>query len=174
MKIHRFFFVLAIAATVSLSSAPFASTKGDPTSDFDFWQGDWKVTVRAALPDGSWQTAEGQGSALKVAGGNAHMESLDTGEYKSRGIRAFNVATGLWDYTMFDNLQMKGLKVWSGKFTDGVGVFEAKLALPTGVEADTRIIIDSIEEDSFNWRFELSMDGQDWRTVMKMDFRRNR
>ncbi len=172
MKICRTLFVLTIAATIQFSTPIPADTKKDPTSDFDFWQGDWKVTVQAALPDGSWRTAEGQGSALKVAGGNAHMETLDTGEYKSRGIRAFNVATGLWDYTMFDNLQMKGLKVWSGKFEEGVGTFEAKLPLPTGVTADTRIVIDEIQQSSFKWRFEISMDSETWRTIMKMDFRR--
>ena len=73
---------------------------------------------------------------------------------------------------MFDNLQMKGLKVWTGKFTDGVGTFEAKMALPSGANAETRIVIDNIEENSFKWRFELSMDRQNWRTAMKMDFRR--
>ena len=53
-----------------------------------------------------------------------------------------------------------------------MGTFEAKLPLPSGIEADTRIVIDEIEEDRFQWRFELSMDGNSWRTAMKMEFRR--
>ena len=173
MKISRLLCALTTAASVLLSGVALADAKKDPTADFDFWDGAWVVTIQAAMPDGSWQTAEGKCDALKVAGGNAHMESLDTGEYKSRGVRAYNVATGLWEYTMFDNLQLKGLKIWSGKFTDGVGTFEAKLPLPSGIEADTRIVIDDIEDDSFKWRFELSLDGQSWRTAMKMDFRRD-
>ena len=164
-----------LPATVSMLAllATLPSARADATKDFDFWDGEWDVTVSAAMPDGSWKTAEGHSSSRKLAGGNAHMDSLATDLYKSSGIRAYNVATGRWDYTMFDNLQMKGLKVWSGKFEDGVGTFEAKLPLPSGIEADTRIVIDEIEEDRFQWRFELSMDGQNWRTAMKMDFRRD-
>ena len=158
--------------TLALVAPPLARADQDATHDFDFWNGDWAVTVQAALPDGSWKTAEGQSSTQTLAGGNAHFDTLATDLYKSSGVRAYNVATGKWDYTMFDNLQMKGLKVWSGSFTDGVGTFSAKLELPTGVAADTRVIIDDIDENAFKWRFELSMDGSSWRTVMKMDFRR--
>jgi len=165
----------SVLSAALLAFLAFAVTAGnDPSGDFDFWQGEWTVTVQAAMPDGSWQSAEGKSNASKVAGGNAHMESIDTGQYKSRGIRAFNVATGMWDYTMFDNLQMKGLKVWSGKFEDGVGTIEGKMPLPTGAPANTKIVIDNIENDSFKWRFDLSMDGETWRTVMKMDFQRGR
>ena len=35
-------------------------------------------------------------------------------------------------------------------------------------------IIDEIKAKTFNWRFELSMDGETWRAVMKMDFRRDK
>jgi hypothetical protein len=177
MRLRFAFMVLAMATTFQWSPAAAESTAestADPTSDFDFWQGEWDVTVQAALPDGSWRTAEGKCDARKVAGGNAHMETLDTGEYLSQGVRAFDVATGLWNYTMFDNLQLKGLKVWTGTFTEGVGTFEAKLPLPTGALANTRIVIDDIERDSFKWRLELSLDGESWRTAMKMDFRRQR
>ena len=82
-------------------------------------------------------------------GGALDMDALKdvaTDEYKSSGIRAYNVATGQWDYTMFDNLQMKGLEVWSGTFENGVGTFSAVRTVPsvaerartmTSVRADT-------------------------------------
>ena len=167
-------FAVAIVASALVSSSLVAGPEKDPTQDFDFWQGDWQVTVQAALPDGSWRTAEGRSSARKLAGDHAHMDSMDTGEYKSSGIRAFNVATGLWDYTMFDNFQMKGLQVWRGQFEQGVGTFEAKLPLPNGAQADTRILIDGIEKDRFQWRLDVKLpgEGQDWRTNFKVEFRR--
>ncbi len=173
MKILR---MLAFAAVASLllSTSPVTASERDPTRDFDFWQGNWKVTVQAALPDGTWRTAEGGSSTRKLAGDHAQMDTLDTGEYKSSGIRAFNVATGQWDYTMFDTLQMKGLQVWRGQFEQGVGTFEATFPLPNGAFADTRIIIDNIEKDHFQWRLEVRLPGkeQDWSTNFKMDFRR--
>ena len=173
MKALRIF-ALATAASLLLSTPPIATPKNHPTQHFDFWQGNWNVTVQAALPDGTWRTAEGHSTSHKLAGDHAHMDSMDTGEYKSSGIRAFNVATGLWDYTMFDNLQMKGLQVWRGQFEEGVGIFEARLPLPNGAEVDTRIIIDDIEKDRFHWRLEIKLpgEGQDWRTNFKVEFRR--
>jgi hypothetical protein len=64
--------------------------------------------------------------------------------------------------------------VWSGSFADGVGTFSAPFPLPTGGTADTRVVIDQIEEHAFKWRFEMSPDGDAWRTVMKMDFRKEK
>ena len=157
---------------IALVGAPLIQAEQNATHDFDFWNGDWEVTVQAALPDGTWKTAEGKSTSQTLAGGNAHFDTLTTDLYKSSGVRAYNVATGKWDYTMFDNLQMKGLMVWAGSFTDGVGTFSAKIALPTGGTADTRVIIDNIEENTFKWRFEMSPDGKTWRTISKMDFRK--
>ena len=136
-------------------------------SQFDFFLGTWKVQIDYMSPDGSWQTTEGTVTTVSLAGGNAQMDTVETDLFTSSGVRAFNVATGSWDYTMFDSLQVKGLQVWTGGFSDGRAEFNGEMKLPTGAAVRARVVIENIKPTSFDWHFDVSPDGSSWRTVLK-------
>ena len=139
----------------------------DPSRQFDFFLGTWKARIDFMAPDGSWKTVEGTVTTVSLAGGNAQMDTVETELFTSSGVRAYNVGTGLWDYTMFDSLQMKGLQMWTGGLSDGRAEFNGEVKVPTGGTLPARVVIENIKPTSFNWHVEVRQDGSNWRTVLK-------
>ena len=160
--------LLSLLLLAGLGLLPAASgASEDPSRQFDFFLGTWKVRIDYLSSDGGWKTTEGTVNTVSLAGGNAQMDTVETDVFTSSGVRAYNVATGSWDYTMFDSQRLKGLQMWTGGFRDGRGVFDGEMKLPTGATVPARVVIENIEPTRFDWHFDVSQDGSSWRTVAK-------
>ena len=152
----------------------------DGRSDFDFEEGDWRVSHRrlatrlAGASD--WQEFSGTCRMQRTMGGLGNIEDnllhLPDGDYRAMAIRTFDVATGLWAIWWIDGRNPHVLDVpVKGRFTDGVGRFRAEDSFqgrPIVVEFQW-----SQQADGPRWSQAFSPDGgASWEVKWVMDFRR--
>ena len=153
----------------------------EPSSDFDFQVGRWRVTHRrlkqrlAGCQD--WETFEGTCEMRLVLGGNGNIEDnvlhISTGAYRALAIRAFDPASGNWAIWWLDDRAPHSLDVpVIGRFENGVGTFLADDVLDA-TPVKLRFLWLRTDTDTPRWEQALSADGgENWETNWTMDFER--
>jgi len=120
----------------------------------DFWLGDWVA---------EWDGGSGTNTVTRELGGRViieRFEALAPEPFSGLSVSVFDSAAGQWRQTWVDSSG----SYWA--FTGGPqadGTF--MLATPERVDKDSmfkRMVFFNIEQDSFDWRWESSADGQEW------------
>lgn len=155
MRTHRF---ASLALAGFLAAGPAAAQQGPPpcsgdeSRQFDFWLGQWDVTVV-----GSGQTA-GTSSITAILGDCVLLEEYETPSgYVGKSFNAYDRVTGQWHQTWVDN-QGQVLKL------DG-GIEGGKMVLSgAGKDSQGNAIVNRItwtphEDGSVQQTWDISKDG---------------
>ena len=134
-------------------------------SQFDFWVGQWDLT---------WSdTAHGTNTITKDYDGCVIREDFDSapsGLFKGMSVSTFNKNLGLWQQTWVDN---------QGAYLDFKGGWEEdKMVLSRSfIKKDSttvyqRMVWYNITDDSFDWNWQGSKDGENWNTLWHIEYKR--
>ncbi len=159
--------------------APAAQNVAGPR-DFDFLVGEWRVHHRKAIPAGSrnWVEFDGTSSHRPLIGGSANLEEQalqqPNGAYRAVALRAYDPKTMQWSIWWLDNRYPSGPldPPVKGSFKDGVGTFYSDY-LQDGKPARLRFLWSNITPTSARWEQAVTLDaGKTWVTNWVMEFRR--
>ena len=153
----------------------------DPTHDFDFFFGSWRVSHHrlknrlAACTD--WEDFAGTCTTQPLLGGLGNLDDnvLDApnGAYRAATLRAFDPKMQRWSIWWLDGRYPDKLDVpMVGTFEDGVGTFLANDTFE-GRAIKVRFLWSRITPKSCRWEQAFSEDGgKSWETNWTMDFAR--
>lgn len=153
----------------------------DPSRDFDFQQGRWRVRhrrLKARLAGCTeWEEFDGTSEQRPILGGTGNVEDnllhLPTGEYRAVALRSFDAASGTWAIWWLDSRNPHSLDVpVIGRFENGVGTF---MADDTHEDRPIRLRFLWLGRDTATPRWEQAMSddgGASWETNWVMDFTR--
>lgn len=136
---------------------------------FDFWVGEWNLTWKDA--EGNTQT--GTNRVEKILDGMVLQEHFSdvAGNFKGTSISVYNPRYNSWHQAWADN--QGGYYNFVGAVDDGRPVFKTK---PIEVNDQTiiqRMVFFEIEENSFTWDWEKSIDGgESWTLLWRIDYKR--
>jgi hypothetical protein len=147
-----------------------ASTTKDGRHDFDFFFGRWRQANRKRVrplvrEDAEWVEFESYSEAGPILGGLGNFDTYDAPEFPGRpgfkgsSLRLFDPETGIWRIWWASTIG-KGLldTPVSGRFRDGIGVFECDDVLE-GIAIKVRYTWKDIAADSATWEQAFSFDG---------------
>lgn len=149
---------------------------------FDFYIGDWDIEQRIRRADDGWIELPASTSVTRAASGCALVERWQ-GEVQffwtgmempaplhGLSVRAWDPSTDKWNIHWLDSQNPVFGEPFSGRFTDGTGVFYH--------ESDTRlarITFTNVTDTSLDWELAISTDGGErWRTLWTMAMTRKR
>lgn len=146
-------------------TAPCTATEA---TQFDFWVGDWDLT---------WEGGSGRNQIRKILGGcvieerfSGHSEEDGQPPFKGMSVSVYNEQLGQWQQTWVDN---------HGNYLDFVGGFRGDEMIlwretisPDGTPLQQRMVFSNIEEDSLDWSWERSDDGQSWEPLWQIHYER--
>ncbi|MDH3734199.1 MAG: DUF1579 domain-containing protein [Gemmatimonadota bacterium] len=162
---------LLIAVLGGLVAIPVTAQPAPPRVDvehraFDFWIGDWDVTVV-----GSGQVA-GTNEVTSVLGGCALLESYETPTgYRGNSYNIYDRASGSWHQTWVDNAGT--LLQLDGGIVDGKMVLSGPGKDAQGNDIVNRITWTSHEDGSVQQTWDVSSDGGDtWTNAFDGMYRR--
>jgi len=151
----------------------------DPSHDFDFFFGSWRVSHRRLKKrlagSTEWEEFAGTGTAQPLLGGLGNIDDniLDApnGAYRAVTLRAFDPKTQRWSIWWLDGRYPTTLDVpMVGAFEDGVGTFLADDTFE-GKAIKVRFLWSRITPQSCRWEQAFSKDGgRTWETNWTMDF----
>lgn len=130
----------------------------------DFWVGEWTAT---------WDGGSGSNTVTRELDGRVVVERFEAagGEpFSGMSLSVPDVATGRWRQTWVDSSGSYWTFV-GGPQADGSFVFET----PERVDAEQafkRMAFFDIRADAFDWRWEFSMDGENWEQRWAIRYRR--
>lgn len=157
---------------VILSSITFTQNQmpcSDPEAgQFDFWIGTWSLTWDA----GEGKTETGTNEVRKILNGcvveeNFNSESI---EFTGKSFSVYSIKEKKWLQTWVDN---------RGNYLDFEGGMESdKMILSRNLVKDgkpmkQRMVFYNIEDDSFDWSWESSLnDGKTWEVKWLIHYKR--
>ena len=145
----------------------------EPSSYFNFWIGTWNL---------SWTTANGQ-----EATGRNHIHTILDGKvlkenfevlngpnkgFKGKSMSIYQPSRKMWKQAWVDN--SGAYYDFTGSFTDEKRIFQTDpVKLPDGRIFTQRMVFSDIDDDSFIWRWQASVDnGQTWKLNWKIKYQR--
>ena len=152
-----------------------------PSTDFDFFIGEWKVNHRrlknrlAGCQD--WETFTGETSVRKILGGFGNIDDnlidLPGDPYRAVSLRSFDAAAGTWSIWWLDGRHPHRLDTpVIGRFEKGTGTFLAVDHL-NGRPIRVRFLWTRTDTNAPRWEQAFSADGgETWETNWYMDFER--
>ncbi|NKB90518.1 MAG: hypothetical protein GKS06_20110 [Acidobacteria bacterium] len=180
--------VLGIAVLVATGSGPIqASTQSEEPDaghrEFDFVIGRWNIEFRSYDPETGALTSvlDAVQEARYVNGGTLIVDewtgySRETGEQVTHGVtlRSYSPMAGRWEHTFLRSNQEEHASVFSGEWRDDAMHAAGSAELDDGRTLLYRLRFYDIEDDSFNWMEEWSIDGgANWRLVKTQVATRN-
>ncbi|GLZ80591.1 hypothetical protein Afil01_53980 [Actinorhabdospora filicis] len=147
-------------------------------SDFEFLTGDWIVANRLLVHrlaggEEEWRELDATAHCHTVFEGGANFDEIVFAD-GSRGctLRLFDPATGLWSLYWSNNATGRLFPPVTGRFADGVGVFEGEEE-HEGRLVKVRYIWSRVDTGTPRWEQAYSGDGgATWERNWVMDFRR--
>jgi hypothetical protein len=130
----------------------------------DFWIGDW---------DAIWDGGSGRSVVSRELGGRVVVERFEAAgdqPFSGMSLSVEDIASGTWRQTWADSAGSYWTFV-GGPREDGTFAF----ATPEPVDADEvfkRMIFSNIAADTFDWRWEFSLDGESWGQRWAIRYRR--
>ena len=139
--------------------------------DFDFWIGDWDLTIRARpAPDKPWVTARGTNRIWSSHAGCVIEEHFhaDGPQEPWNGHSDSVFANGAWRQTWVDD-QGEYLV-----FTGGMDAGRMVLVGEAQGSVRKRMVFSDMARDSLKWTWERTDDGgKTWTPMMTIDYRRH-
>jgi hypothetical protein len=156
-------------------------TGGDPSGDFDFEIGRWRVSHRRLrerlVGCEEWDMFEGTSEMRPVLGGHGNVEDnrldLPTGPVRAIAIRSYDPKTRSWAIWWLSSADPHRLDMpVVGGFEDGTGRFFASEVID-GRTVLTRFLWLETHSPAPRWEQAMSSDdGKTWETNWTMDFSR--
>jgi hypothetical protein len=150
------------------------SCDGPEHRRFDFWLGDWAVTVRSRVDPGSekWLLARGSSRIRSILNGCVIEERFTAEDHQHRSWSGRSHSTWVpsrrqWRQTWVDD--SGSYLVFTGGWDDGRMVLVGERR-PDG--RTMRMVFLNIDRDRLEWRWEASADLRDWRPMMVIQYRR--
>ena len=135
----------------------------DPTSQFDFWLGEWNAT---------WsEDGNGTNHVTKILDGRVVYEDFNAPGLHGISHSVFDPERNLWCQTWVDN--SGSYLDFTGKLEDGRMIL-VRDAIVKGEACKQRMIWYNIEADQFDWNWERSDDGGNtWRVLWQIKYARS-
>jgi hypothetical protein len=134
----------------------------DPLRQFDFWLGEWRC---------SWQGGDGQNRVDAICDGRVIRESFDGRpgvDLAGTSISLYDAQAGRWVQTWMDS-QGSWFHL-QGEFRDGAMELFTVAADARGETKRMRFC--DIADDGFTWSWASSADGESWRELWRIAYRR--
>ncbi len=134
--------------------------------EFDFFIGHWDVAIENFNPDGSVASEEQAVWVAKyINGGRMVLDEFtritSDGVETSHSVtlRTFCTDTDQWEMTFLFSLQKEQPLSFRGRFIDSEGRFQTVVKLSDELMMTGNITFCDIQQNSFVWRLETSLDG---------------
>jgi hypothetical protein len=133
-----------------------------PTA-LDFWVGDWRC---------DWEGGEGRNRITRELGDRVvveRFESLAPERWSGMSLSVFDERHG-WRQTWVDSTG----NYWAFRGSPHPDGFSFSVTeIEDGPEVEKRMVFSGIEADTFDWRWERSVDGgETWEPLWTIDYRR--
>lgn len=138
-------------------------------SQFDFWLGDWN----AEWVNSKGEKQTGSNHVVKILGSCVVEENFKAPsiQFEGKSFSVFNSKSGKWLQTWVDN--KGGYLDFTGGFEGGKMIFTREFTAKNGSEMMQRMVWYNIENDKFDWNWELSADnGKTWKLNWKIHYTR--
>jgi hypothetical protein len=140
------------------------------SSLFDFWVGTWELTWK----DASGGTGKGFNQIERVLGDKIIQENFKATEgdfagYEGKSWTTFDAANQVWKQTWVDS---------QGAYLDFIAAIEGEnrifqRSFQKGEKNITqRMVFRDIEDGSFTWDWQSSIDGGEWNTNWQIEYKR--
>lgn len=160
-------------------NTPFGTSHLEPgkPGDFDFLQGEWRISHRRLKEPNTnqWDVFEGEATCWSILDGIASIEELriPARQFSGMGLRILDVGKKLWsDFWVNSKSGILTAPGVTGGFKNGVGIF-----ISEEVEQERTIhargMWDNIGRETCRWQQSVSTDGgKSWQDNWIMDWRR--
>ena len=159
----------SVELSVAVKDGPCS---GPEYSQMDFWIGNWEL--RTLSPDTSQESGFREGKATntvrKILDGCVIEENFEGPDLSGKSYSTYSKGRGGWYQTWVDN---------SGSYMPFIGVFEdSRKIFRMEVERNGRkilfqMVFYKIEENSFTWDWERSVDGgETWKLLWRIEYAR--
>lgn len=143
-----------------------------PEAYFDFWIGEWDLSYKQS--DGSIARAENAIERIlsdRVIKENFEVLSGQNKGYIGKSWSVYNPSTKTWKQTWVDN--QGGYLTFDGKMDGDKRIFERIFQNNEGKLTTQRMVFYNIEENSFTWDWEQSVNnGEDWTLLWRIEYER--
>jgi hypothetical protein len=159
-------------AACAEANAP-APCSAPEAKQFDFWLGDWKVRWDAT--PGGEPAGTGRNRVSKILGGCVVEENFSTDEAQAligRSLSIWNPQRKRWLQTWVDN--QGSYLDFTGEFADGRMILAREGIDRSGQKIRQRMVFENIAGERFDWRWESSGDGVEWKLVWLLHYERVR
>ena len=160
--------VVALAAPAAFGQAqPRYGCDSPESKQLDFWVGDWELAYTAG-----GKAVKSRNRITKVLGGCVILEEFSGGagtKLEGRSFSTFDRATKRWKQTWVDNTA--SYLDFDGATVDGNFAFARSFA-KDGKTTHQRMVFRDVKADSLKWLWQSSQDGQDWKTLWDIEYRR--
>lgn len=140
------------------------------SSAFDFWLGNWQATWSDSV-----KTYHATNNITRKMNGHFIHESFTIIDGPNKGYigesySTLDKQTGIWKQTWIDN---QGAYLdFIGKQENGIKIFERSFTNKDGVPIRQRMLFRNIQADSFDWDWQVSRNGDEWRMVWQLKYKR--
>lgn len=145
------------AAPQAPATPPVAPCAAPEFHQLDFWVGDWDLTWPAG---GNGPAGTGTNRVEKILGGCVIQENFTGGgaqPFDGQSVSTYSVREKIWKQTWVDD--QGGYLDFTGTFQDGEMRLTRHVVGPDGKPRIPRMVFTNIKPDSFDWRYEASVDG---------------
>lgn len=161
-------FLLALAASAAFGQAPPTYGCDSPESkQLDFWVGDWELSYTAA-----GKLAKSRNRITKTLDGCVVLEEFSGApgtKLDGRSYSTFDRATKRWKQVWVDNTA--SYLDFEGTTVEGNMAFARSVARD-GKTTHQRMVFRDVKVDSLKWLWQSSADGQAWKTLWEIEYRR--
>jgi len=127
----------------------------DPTAEYQESQANCTIST---ILDGSCQQMEFSGAMMGMP-------------FQGIGWTTYSRGLGKWQTTWVDNMGAS-ISYYLGEMMDGKMVFEGEETAPDGSKWHSRNTTFNITDDSFDWKMEMSTDGEEYFTTAMATYTR--
>lgn len=148
------------------------SNHADGTHDLDFWLGTWDLETTVVGPDGKEAKGKGSNKISRILESQVIQEQFDMPSLKGISVSVFSQRDGVWRQTWVDN-QGGYIPLTGGK--QGNDFVLTTPVNPRRPNASNRMTFYNITRDSFDWKWEGSLDGgKTWKNTFSIHYARRK
>lgn len=166
--------------TVKSGATPLLAPAPPQMRQFAFMIGIWDVRLTSYKPDGGidfecdgvWRAEYRNDGRMLLDEFTRLSDDRQEVSY-SATLRTFCPETNQWEMTFLFSQQRQIVQSFEGAFIDGEGHFNAVAEVAPGKTVVAKVLFTDIEQNSFQWRMESSLDqGKTWVLGQTMTARR--
>lgn len=164
------------AAPTPLPAAAIVAACASPEHrQFDFWIGDWDLTVRARQSaDGPWDEARATQHVEAILGGCAISETFTAAgpgqPWAGRSYSMWQPTTGQWRQTWVDD--SGSYLAFTGGLDGGVMTLVGEAREQRGKRVLMRMVFLDVTATSLRWEWQRQLDDGPWEPQMIILYRR--